>query len=131
MRLRARNVRRCRASHDVAIVIDLPGASGAMLGVRLVDFGFRPVPLYNALSPSIVMQGVAGLVDVEPIVDVLVEGADTVARARPDACPAFLLDANRAGGDRAPAPGRFDNRSMCWESDFPSPDTLFAHDKRW
>src|SRR5580765_130756 len=33
----------------VAIVLDLPGAEGVIIGLALAVRGYRPVPLYNAL----------------------------------------------------------------------------------
>jgi len=41
-----------------------------------------------------------------------------------DAPPAFLLDADRRFAQKAPEPGIFDNRSVCFSTDFPSAEFL-------
>jgi hypothetical protein len=61
---------------------------------------------------------------VKPVLFALVDAAERVAAAPPGATPAFLLDANRMGPGQAVTPGRFDNRSVCSPSDFPS-ETLW------
>lgn len=103
-----------RSLDDVALVIDLPGASGIELGVALARRGFRPIPLYNALPSRV------AIVDVLPMMRVLLRSADEVAAVPRSAPPAFLLDADRMGKGRRLAPGLFDNRSICRISDFPS-----------
>ena len=45
----------------------------------------------------------------------------------PESPPAFLLDANRRGEGSAATPGRFDNRSVSFTTDFPSATFLAAH----
>src|SRR5258708_7382248 len=45
----------------------------------------------------------------------------------PNSRPAFLLDANRRGEGLTPAPGRFDNRSVSFTTDFPSGTFLVAN----
>lgn len=110
-----------RASHavrDVALVIDLPGASGTEVGLHAAERGYRPIPLYNAVHSKV------AVVDVSEILHALVHGAERVARVPVNAPPAFLLDANRMGGDRVLRPGLFDNRSVCRIADFPSAETL-------
>jgi hypothetical protein len=111
---------RSAVPQDAALVIDLPGAEGAMLGVHAAGLGFRPVPLYNALAST------RAVVDVYPILDVLVDGAHRVASVPVGAPPAFLLDAERMGEQRNVRVGVLDNRSVCRPSDFPSADTLKA-----
>lgn len=101
-----------------ALVVDLPGAMGTLLGVQLAEVGFRPVPLYNAIASA------NAVVDVLPIIDVLVDGAEQVAAAPAAAPPAFLLDADRRGSGRPLHVGAFDNRSVCRAADFPSGETL-------
>jgi len=45
----------------------------------------------------------------------------------PDAPPVFLLDANRHGDKLRMQPDEFDNRSICFTTDFPSVNFLLAH----
>jgi hypothetical protein len=103
---------------DTAIVVDLPGEESALLGIALVEHGFRPIPLYNA--PPI--EG--ALIDLRPTMRRLRDGATRVAAAASNAPPAFLLDAHRARFGHALGPDMFDNRSVCRESDFPSAKLL-------
>jgi hypothetical protein len=124
---------------DVAVVVDLPGASSVEAGLDLADLGFRPVPLYNAVpgpwasavdwrQGSEHSRSSNSLVDVIPIVRALATGASALTGRRLplDAPPAFLLDANRGPSlsTWAESSGRFDNRSMCSTTDFPSAEVL-------
>jgi hypothetical protein len=108
-----------RQLDDTALVIDLPGEMGALIAVAAVPYGFRPIPLYNAVQEQ------ASIVNLQPIIDVLVDAAQRVATASTSAPPAFMLDARRMSGGHLIGPGAFDNRSCCSESDFPSADTLW------
>jgi hypothetical protein len=103
-----------------ALVVDLPGAEGALAGIALAGHGFSPIPLYNAAW------GHDAVVDTRPIARALIDGAGLVRDVAEDAPPAFLLDAQRLGQGRAVLGGDFDNRSFCSPTDFPSPDTLWA-----
>jgi hypothetical protein len=103
---------------DVAVIVDLPGDAGTLAGVALADFGFRPIPLYNAVPSPV------GVVNLSGIMATLVNAAEKVGALAPDAPPAFLLDADRASHVWPVEPGVFDNRSFCRESDFPSAETL-------
>jgi hypothetical protein len=85
----------------------------------LVDWGFRPVPLYNAVPAFM------GVVNLNAIMELLVDAAERIGAAPSDGPPAFLLDANRSNGAQLVRPGVFDNRSVCRESDFPSAETLW------
>lgn len=120
----------------VVVVVDLPGAESVMMGVALAQRRYRPVPLYNAipvpggqpvLNPITRWAGVA--VDLLPIVGALRQGAEQLVRFQisADASPAFLLDANRHGLGYQMSPGAFDNRSVCYTTDFPSANFLLAH----
>jgi hypothetical protein len=110
--------RMARGLKSVALVIDLPGARSTDMGVHFAEHGFRPIPLYNAVPSDV------AVVDMQPIIDVLADAAERVARAPAAAPPAFLLDANRMGAGRVVRPGLFDNRSTCRMSDFPSVEML-------
>ena len=107
------------AEGRTALVIDLPGALGVHVGLALAQRGYRPVPLYNAVLPP---PGVRSVVDGMPILAALVRGVDQLkALSIPSSAPpAFLLDADRRFGEPRPAPPAFDNRSVCFPTDFPS-----------
>jgi hypothetical protein len=120
----------------VALVLDLPGAEGAMAGLALAARGYRPVPLYNAVP----LPWVEALVDpttgrpvaavnVMPIISALRDGAETLAQLSlpADAPPAFLLDADRSGDGRKMLPDEFDNRSISFTTDFPSANFFAAY----
>jgi hypothetical protein len=104
---------------DTALVIDLPGELSVRVGAALIEWGVRPIPLFNAVPAFL------AVVDLRPLMAMLVDAAERVARAPRSGPPAFLLDANRESGSRLVRPGVFDNRSVCRESDFPSAETLW------
>lgn len=119
-----------------ALVLDFPCDEGVWVGLALARSGYRPVPLYNAiphpfvtsvLSPVSAHSVVA--VNVIPIAVALRQGADVLATLTipPYAPPVFLLDANRYGDGLRRNPGEFDNRSVCFTTDFPSANFLCAH----
>jgi hypothetical protein len=123
-------------SRDMALVLDLPGPEGVMVGVSLAGQGYRPVPLYNAVPipfGELLIDPITGremaAVNILPIIGALKKGAEQLAQANlpSDAPPAFLLDANRRGGGRQMQPDEFDNRSICFTTDFPSANLLWAH----
>jgi len=123
-----------------AVVIDLPGADSVRFGMGLAERDFRPVPLYNA-SPAPPAAPVAipdesfsvlqerTTLPYDPSVVGMKGLLEELARATlilktlaipPEAPPAFLLDARRLRGERAPMEGLFDNRWMVFPQDFPS-----------
>ena len=121
---------------NIALVLDLPGDEGVWVGATLASRGYRPVPLYNALPLPFAAatldpnaRGSVSAVDLLPITSALRRTAAQLAclRIPPDAPPAFLLDANRQGGNLAIQPGQFDNRSVCFTTDFPSSNFLLTH----
>lgn len=119
------------ADGKTALVLDLPGAQGVHLAIALAARGYRPIPLYNAAP------GPRGgfmdwthepTVEVWPIIDALAAftpllARKTLAYAAP---PAFTLDANRRIARGPVAPGRFDNRSVSFPTDFPSANLLLS-----
>jgi hypothetical protein len=107
-----------RFDRDVALVVDLEGSEAVRAGLELARRGWRPVPLFNAT------RGSKPLVDVFPTMTMLVAGGELIAstRIRPDAPPAFLIDARRMTG--YPVPGTYDNRSIVLPQDFPSANLL-------
>lgn len=113
----------------VALVIDLPGATSVHLGLALAALGYRPVPLFNACPPPTDGEPDVAVVPVEPVLAVLVSGAERLRTSPPpaDAPPAFLLDAYRQSACRGLVPGAFDNRSVVFPTDFPSAARLAAH----
>jgi len=103
-------------SGRAAIVVDLAGAESVLVGLALALQGFRPVPLFNGtLGPSPV-------VDVRALLDALGAGSQLLKTLvlRPDAPPAFLLDAQRRGEVAGSLEGRYDNRWIVFPQDFPS-----------
>lgn len=126
------------AASETAIVLDLPGDIGVWLALDLAARGFRPVPLYNSvpawsgdwegLDPTAANQTLTA-VNVLPILKALRDGAATLATQNlpVEAPPVFLLDANRRGDGKWLGPGKFDNRAVCFTTDFPSANFLMAH----
>jgi hypothetical protein len=119
-----------------AIVVDLPGASSVMFGLRMAEQGFRPVPLFNAVpgprrnleDPRNIMNRWAEIVDVNSVMLGLIAATSRLLEIhlRNDAPPAFLLDASRRAADFIPLPGQFDNRSITFPTDFPSATFLIG-----
>src|SRR5207302_10946527 len=113
-----------------AIVVDLPGEDGINFAIELARHGYRPIPLYNALpfplseklSPPHARSKTT--VDVVSILAAICRETATLQQIHlsPVAPPAFLLDADRRIARIDPATGIFDNRSVCFETDFPSAD---------
>ena len=106
-----------------AVVIDLPGAQSVAVGLAMAGRGFRPVPLFNGtIGPSAV-------VDVRELVDALGAGSQVLREMtiRPDARPAFLLDANRKGTTVGLTDGMYDNRWVVLPQDLPSATFLQTH----
>lgn len=123
------------AAKSSALVLDFPQEDGVLCAIKLAEFGYRPVPLYNALPFPVSEKGTdrslrsKTAVEVEPILSALVSNADALSRAKlkPDSPPAFLLDADRRLARRELRPGIFDNRSVCFITDFPSAEFLQTH----
>jgi len=118
----------------VALVLDLPGSESVRAGLTLAMQGYRPVPLYNAIpGPTVSVlapqtMGASALVNVNAILDALRTGVSQLSALSlsVDAPPVFLLDANRRGEGQPVSPGRFDNRSVSFTTDFPSATFLMA-----
>ena len=104
-----------------AIVLDIAGPEAVRMGLRLARAGYRPVPLFNGSD------GPSPLIDVRAIGRELLLGAPALPALplRPDAPPAFLLDADRM--KPTPGVGVFDNRWVVLPQDFPSGTMLRAH----
>src|SRR6185312_16772676 len=120
-----------------AIVVDLPGEDGVVWGLQLARLGYRPIPLYNALPfpPSEKMFPATRpqcTVDVVPILAALHRETAALKEIHlaADAPPVFLLDADRRIARKDPEPGIFDNRSVCFSTDFPSAEFLSSRQIR-
>jgi len=123
------------SSGSYAIVVDVPGEEGVMYGLELARRRYRPIPLYNALpfplneklTPPQARSTTT--VEVTPILAAICRETATLKKIHlsPAAPPAFLLDADRRIARIDPEPGIFDNRSVSFETDFPSADFLLAH----
>jgi hypothetical protein len=120
---------------STAFVVDLPEEAGILWGMRLAELGYRPVPLYNALpfaigdKPEIPTSRPISTVHVEPILGALVRESSTLDKLELSltAPPAFLLDSDRRIAKTDIVPGVFDNRSVCFTTDFPSAAFLIEH----
>jgi len=119
---------------ETALLIDLPGQEAVDWGIQVARFGYRPIPLFNALPfpvNEILSSGSKSIstVDVEPILAALYRSSEMLKEISllPEAPPAFLLDADRRLARVDPLPGVFDNRSVCFTTDFPTPEFLLNH----
>jgi len=72
------------------------------------------------------------MVDVEPTMKAILAATGRLSALSlpPDAPPAFLLDWGRRWSIDPPAPGRFDNRSVSFVTDFPSANLLLSQSIR-
>lgn len=119
------------ADGKTALVLDLPSAQGIHIAIALAASGYRPIALYNA-APGPRGSGMdwnhEPTVDVWPIVDAICEFTLWLARQKLSyaAPPAFMLDSNRRFARGPIVPGRFDNRSVSFPTDFPSANLLLS-----
>jgi len=120
-------------SEDLAIVVDLPGGDAIETGLGLAIRGFRPVPAIDGSPGPLPIvsgreieasEGVSRrvAVDMKEVLRGLCAGAEILKelRLRPDARPAFLLDAQRLAEGLTITRGMFDNRWKTIPQDFPS-----------
>ncbi len=114
-----------------AVIVDVMGELSVAIGLALARRGLRPIPLFNAasigeaeslLSQALPSAATGACLDTCPMMAALWSGASELQALNlpHDAPPAFLLDSRRRLGDRPPAPGLFDNRWICFPTDFPS-----------
>ncbi|MBI2390890.1 MAG: hypothetical protein HYV09_14965 [Deltaproteobacteria bacterium] len=110
-------------ARETAIIVDLDGAEAIYTGVALVSRGFRPIVAINTTAAD------SETVDMVPVLEALraVARVPEALDARPDAAPAFVLDARRMRPDRPRLPGILDNRWMVFASDLPSARLLRQH----
>src|SRR5438874_4838419 len=101
----------------------------------MAELWYLPVPLYNALpfaigdklgNPS---SRLTSTVHVEPILGALVRESTTLGKLKLplNSPPAFLLDSDRRIAKTDIVPGIFDNRSVCFITDFLSAAFLIEH----
>ncbi len=116
-------------------MLDLPEDDGVVWSMDLARLGYRPVPLYNALpfplseKMNAPASRPACTVHMEPILASLVREASVLDQIHlvPNAPPVFLLDADRRLARTDVASGVFDNRSVCFVTDFPSAEFLLTN----
>ena len=119
---------------DTTVILNLSREDGVLWGIELAKQQYQPIPLYNALPfpPSTKMtprSRPVTTVAVEPILAALYEGSAVLQQIQlaNNAPPAFLLDADRDLAHADAVPGVFENRSVCFSTDFPSPEFLSMH----
>jgi hypothetical protein len=111
---------------SAAYLIDLPGLESLNMGLFLAQHGYRPIPVFNACPTP--LESIPEVVAARRLLAGLVQGAALLQSLSisANACPAFLLDADRHGIGVAFGPGWFDNRSVVFPTDFPSARFLLA-----
>ncbi|HEY1801774.1 MAG TPA: hypothetical protein VGG46_12645 [Terriglobales bacterium] len=119
---------------SAAIIVNLPNEDGVFWGIQLAHKGYQPVPVYNALpfplnAKASPRSRPVSTVAVEPILAALYEASSALEQIKisDNAPPAFLLDADRGIARADEVPGVFDNRSVCFITDFPSAELLFEN----
>jgi hypothetical protein len=109
---------------QTAVIVDLPDTQSIEMGFALASKGFRPVPLYNTTTGAgiDIKSATAALIDMTAIKERLALPLAPVVKKRisSKAPPVFLLDRRRLKGEKAPEPGKYDNRWMVFPQDFPS-----------
>lgn len=111
-----------------AVILDLPGAAGVLLGFALAKMGYQCVPLYNSVAGPVTTPA-SSVLDVAPVRQALAKLAPFMARLATsnDAPPVFLLDSRRLVGSGSANPGKFDNRWVVFPQDFPSATFLMSN----
>lgn len=123
------------AAGSSVLIADLPGEEGVLFGIEAARMGYRPIPLYNALPFPLNEKSLPPerrsptTVDVRTILTAICRETEALKQMRLSSMspPAFLLDADRRIARVDPSAGIFDNRSVCFETDFPSADFLIGH----
>lgn len=102
-----------------AIIVDLPGQESVGYGVALVDYGFRPIPVYNG---TLEQQGSRATVDNQSVGLALELMAGTILNKdiADGARPAFLLDRSRLNRYKLEE-SMYDNSWDIYPQDLPSP----------
>jgi len=103
-------------SEKSVFVLDLPGEESTWSGLALTEWGYWPIPLFNACTGpnEVIPQG--------QIIEALKAGGSLLASLTlTDGPPVFLLDSRRMSPSRMPIqPSDFDNRWQVFPQDLPS-----------
>ena len=103
---------------NVAIIVDLFGFNSITEGLALIEYGFRPIPLYNGTKEQ---ENSRALTDMNPILVGLKWGASILEKAKieNDANPAFLIDSSRLNRIKKDI-SVYDNSWDLYHQDMPS-----------
>lgn len=103
---------------NIAIIVDLPGFKSITEGISLVQYGFRPIPLYNGTTEQ---ENSIPTTDNNSIQAGLIWGANILKETKidEDAPPAFLIDSNRLNRHKINV-SIFDNSWDLYHQDMPT-----------
>lgn len=125
-------------SSGTALVIDLPGADSVRVAMMFAQYGYRPIPLFNA-SPAPSESTGLGLaetasrksaIEMQSVMDAVAAATPgLVSTSFPEgAPPAFILDSRRlANVPHSEHKEVFDNRWMVFPEDLPAAKYLRSH----
>lgn len=110
---------------NTAIILDIDGCDAIKEGIALIEYGFRPIPIFNGTIPQENSIGNAINSFIEPY---LVWGANILNNNEilEESLPAFLLDTNRLNRNKIER-GIFDSSWDIYPQDIPTPDYLLNH----
>jgi hypothetical protein len=108
---------------NVALIVNLPGADSVWYATKLLERGWRPVPLFNGCP------GPNAAIATSAIVAAIEATTPQVAAAQLpyEAPPAFLIDSDRQRPRQSVGPGVFDNRWLVFAQDLPSGSFMKRH----
>jgi hypothetical protein len=111
--------------NNAAIIIDMPEYESIEVGISLIKYGYRPIPVFNGV---IEQDNSITTTNNHAFVSALTWGALELQRnnIKNDALPAFLLDRNRKMRYKM-NPSVFDNSWDIYGQDLPSADYLKNH----
>lgn len=103
---------------NIAIIVDLSGFNSITEGISLVQYGFRPIPLYNGTTEQ---ENSMSTTDNNSIKVGLIWGANILKEMKieKDAPPAFLIDSNRLNRHKINV-SVFDNSWDLYHQDLPT-----------
>ena len=107
-----------KGKKNIAIMVDLPGFKSIAEGIALIDYGFRPIPLYNGTHAQ---ENALALTDMNAIQAGIVYAAKFLENAKleEDAPPAFLIDTERLNRCRKDV-SIYDNSWDLYHQDMPT-----------